>query len=426
MATPEASATSRDRFQGGAGPILHGRDRQALAALQFLIRSSHLGSADDLPSLVDGAATQLGAERSALYVVDYDQVALVPLAPTEATRQPLHLDGTLAGRCFRDVDTQVGSAEDGAVVWVPVVVGAERLGVLELEFPHAVPLDTDLLQVCEDIAGMVAGLLMTLSPSGDAIELARRRKPLTLPAELQWRLLPPLSFVSRRVSVAGNLVPSTEVAGDSFDYSINGDVAHVAIIDAMGHGIEATLLSAVAIGALRNGRRAGMPLAELVLTIDAQIASTLGPDKFVTGIFGELDLNSGVWTWTTCGHPPALLVRDGHVVKRLDAVIGAPLGLRLLAGQTPQVASERLQPGDRLLLYTDGVIEARDEAGRFFGIERFVDYVVKEEAAGIPAAEALRRLNQEILRYQFGEMQDDATTVMVEWLGDDAERTFPE
>lgn len=85
-----------------------------------------------------------------------------------------------------------------------------------------------------------------------------------MPAELQWRLLPPLSFVTPRVAVSAVLVPSAEVAGDSFDYAVNGDIAHVAVVDAMGHGLEATLLATVAIGGLRNARRAGLPLEETV------------------------------------------------------------------------------------------------------------------------------------------------------------------
>ena len=96
---------------------------------------------------------------------------------------------------------------------------------------------------------------MTRSLYGDAIERTRRRKNLSIPAEMQWRLLPPLTFVSSRFSVAGILAPAEDVAGDSFDYAANGDLAQIAIIDAMGHGLEAALLAAVTISTL------AMPLA---------------------------------------------------------------------------------------------------------------------------------------------------------------------
>jgi serine phosphatase RsbU (regulator of sigma subunit) len=119
----------------------------------------------------------------------------------------------------------------------------------------------------------------------------------------------------------------------------------------------------------------------------------------------------------TCGHPAALLIRDGKVVKELDSVIGVPLGLGLLDCD-PTVGAERLQPQDRLLLFTDGVIEARDSQGDFFGNERLVEFVARQAAASRPAAETLRRLNHAILDHQQGSLQDDATTVIIEWLSD--------
>lgn len=98
----------------------------------------------------------------------------------------------------------------------------------------------------------------------------------------------------------------------------------------------------------------------------------------------------------TCGHPPALLLRRGQVVKALDIVVSAPLGLGMLTDDLP-IGQERLQPGDRLVLYTDGVVEARDAAGDFFGMQRLVEFVTKQAASGRPVAETLRRLNHSIL-----------------------------
>lgn len=138
---------------------------------------------------------------------------------------------------------------------------------------------------------------------------------------------------------------------------------------------------------------------------------------------GELDLTGGWWRWSTCGHAPTLLVRSGRVVKQLDAVTDPPLGLGLL--DQPQIGAERLQPGDRLLLHTDGVSEARNSAGEFFGTERLVEFTSRQAAAGRPAAETLRRLKQAVLDHQHGALQDDATTVMVVWLTDEPGRSTP-
>lgn len=393
-----------------------------LAALQSLLRASHLARADDLPAMVTDAGTHLGATRSVLYVIDYDQVLLVPLTAAPGAVAPLLVDGTVGGRAFRDV-VQHASAGEPSTVWTPIINGTDRLGVLEMTFATTEPGD-GLLASCRDVGALVAELLLTRSLYGDFVELARRRENLSIPAELQWRLLPPLTFVSPRVAVAGVVAPTTEVAGDSLDYAVNGDVAHVAVLDAMGHGLEATLLSTVAIGTLRNARRRGLGLPAVVRLIEREIADQFGPDKFVTAIVAEFDILTGVWRWITCGHPPALIVRGGRVVRVLDSAVTAPLGLGLLE-DTPPVGEERLEPGDRLLLYTDGVVEARNATGEFFGTERLVHFVTREAAAGRPVAETLRRLNHAILAHQDGKLQDDATTVMVEWLTDASDRETP-
>jgi serine phosphatase RsbU (regulator of sigma subunit) len=247
---------------------------------------------------------------------------------------------------------------------------------------------------------------------------------MTIPAEIQWTQLPPLTFVSARVAIAGVLAPTAEVAGDSFDYALNGDTAQVAILDAMGHGMEATLMSAVAVAALRNSRRGGADLADTVRVMDDEIAKQFGADKFVTAIVGELDLATGWWRWVNCGHPPALLVRNGQVVKVLSEVAALPLGLGLL-GDEPAVGEERLQPADRIVLYTDGVVEARDAYGDFFGVDRLVDFVGRHASAGRPVAETLRRLNHAVLGYQAGVLQDDATTVLIEWRPAQPEASIP-
>jgi serine phosphatase RsbU (regulator of sigma subunit) len=327
----------------------------------------------------------------------------------------------MAGRCFTEVTVVGGVANSnstpGFSVWAPVLDGTDRLGVLELVFDEAVELDDDLVTDVALLASLVAELIMSRTLIGDYVERQRRRLPMLLEAELQWNLLPPLTFASPQVSIAGVLAPTNEVAGDSFDYAVNGDIAHLCIVDAMGHGLDATLMSAVAIGALRNARRSGLDLVDTTRSMNKHVSAQFGESKFVTAIVGELDTRHGVWRWVNAGHPAALVVRGGRVVKALDSCINPPLGLQ---PDSPDVGEERLERGDRLVLYTDGVIEARDANGEFFGITRLVDLISREAAAGRPAAETLRRLNLAILGHQAGMLQDDATTLMVEWSNKDA------
>lgn len=403
---------------------MHQHDERALDALRTLLRASHLSGPSDLPEMVDRVAGILGGDEARLLLVDYDQVWLVPITgalPEVDHGDAILIDGTVPGLVFSDIRQHASVAGDVTTLWSPVLNGTERLGVLSLRLPPGQEAGPELRQDVLDVAALLAEIVLTRAQYGDAVERTRRRGDLSVAAELQWGLLPPLTFVSRDVSIAGVLSPATEVAGDSFDYAANGETMHVSLLDAMGHGLEATLLAAVAMSVLRNARRSGRGLTETVLAMDTAIAAQFGPDKFLTGIVGELRVSTGRWSWVTCGHPPALLLRGGQIVKQLDSVVGVPIGLGMFEG-LPTVSHERLQPGDRLILHTDGVTEARNEQGQFFGDERLRGFLTREAADNRPVAETLRRLNHAVLRHQHGRLQDDATTVILEWRGPEAQR----
>jgi serine phosphatase RsbU (regulator of sigma subunit) len=107
-----------------------------------------------------------------------------------------------------------------------------------------------------------------------------------------------------------------------------------------------------------------------------------------------------------------LLLRDGRVVKELTGGRRVPFGLES-TGLT--VAEESLEPGDWLALYTDGITEARNAAGDWFGEERLGDFLTREIAAGQPPPETVRRLTQAVLKHQGGLLQDDATILLARW-----------
>jgi len=209
------------------------------------------------------------------------------------------------------------------------------------------------------------------------------------------------------------LEPAYEVGGDLVDYSLGSDVAHLAIFDAMGHGLGASVLSAVAVGAYRNARRRLAGLEEMVQAIEDGLVAQFAHARLVTAIVARFELASGRFEWINLGHPAPLLLRDGRIVKTLDAPPDAPLGYGL--NPALHVHEETLQPGDRLVAYTDGVVEARGPDGEQFGVERLGQFVVRAASAGEPPPETMRRLSQAVLAHQHGNLQDDATQVMLEW-----------
>jgi serine phosphatase RsbU (regulator of sigma subunit) len=165
---------------------------------------------------------------------------------------------------------------------------------------------------------------------------------------------------------------------------------------------------------------------------DDAIARQFGRDRFVTALLCDLNLATGLLSWIPCGHPPPLLIRDNRTVRELARTPRPPLGLAHLDAAWPgtlyrpgvaaPVATERLEPGDRVLLYTDGVTEGRAADGTPFGIERLADFIIRHSSAGLPPPETMRRLNRAILDYQHGRLRDDATAVLVEWQPDRPDR----
>ncbi|WP_236653640.1 PP2C family protein-serine/threonine phosphatase [Streptacidiphilus melanogenes] len=211
------------------------------------------------------------------------------------------------------------------------------------------------------------------------------------------------------------LEPAYEVGGDAFDHSLASRRLHLTLLDAMGHDLASGGCSAVALAACRSTRRAGGGLPDIADQIDGTLARWI-PDRLLTCVIADLDTVTGRLDWINCGHPTPLLIRDRHIVTgALERPPHLPLGLAGHGAAPPRVHTAHLQPGDRVLLFTDGVTEARSATGELFGEDRLADTVVRTMADGLPAPEALRRLTQQILSHQDQRLRDDATILLAEW-----------
>jgi hypothetical protein len=391
--------------------------------LAGLMAASRLSAPDRVVAMLAEHATALGVDRLTVYLVEPEQYELVPVpVPDAEQRTPLSIEATIAGRCFRILEQQ--EAAEGREVWVPLLDGLERLGVLHLEFPSVEARVAD--ELLHRFAALAAEIVMVKNTYGDLFTVTRRRQQMSLAGEIAWNLMPPLTFGTQEVVVSCMLAPAYSVGGDSFDYAVDGRTARLAIFDAMGHGLKAGLMATVAVAAYRRARRSGRSLTETVAAVDADLAGTLDGDQFVTGLLLELDLVDGTLVWYSAVHPPPLLLRGTRVVKTLVAEPGLPLGVAAGLGGIGVVGRESLEPGDRVLMYSDGVVEARSGDGTFFGVDHLGDLVSREAAAEQPAPETMRRLMHAILDHQSGELQDDATTVLIEWKAAGQERVLPD
>jgi serine phosphatase RsbU (regulator of sigma subunit) len=383
------------------------------AALRQLIRQGYRARPEDLPDMVMRAGGLLGVSALVIYVVDHRQRELLPLAgETAPERKTVSVDGTVAGRAYSTLAPVVA---DG-VVWVPLLDGSERMGVLEVVTTG--PPGDEALADYVDVAALVGELVVTCGLYSDTIERHRRTEPMQLAAEMLRAQLPPLTFATHRTVIAGILEPCYDVGGDAFDYAVNGDTAHLALFDATGHGsaggMRAVVLASIALAAYRNARRGDLDLTATYHYLDEAIRAH---DRagLITAVLAELDQNTGILKVISAGHPSGIVLREGRVVTVLPTPTALPVALG--DRRPPIVIQESLQPGDRVLLYTDGIIEARDKDGTPFGIDRLVEFASRALADDLPEAETARRLVHAILAHQQDCLQDDATVLLLHWRG---------
>jgi serine phosphatase RsbU (regulator of sigma subunit) len=362
----------------------------------------------DLHRVLAAACAPVPAWDPVIYLVDFAPQVLFPLAAGVAEEE---VATTIAGRAFA-AGQPVSSQRDGSVrVWVPVVEQTTRTGVLAVTVPDA----SEAVLAQAELLGVVAGLAVAAAARvSDIPHLRRRGRVMSLPAGMQWDLLPPLSARTAGALIAGVLEPAYDIAGDAFDYAVNGPDLHFAIIDGMGHGIGSTLLTGLAVGAYRHARRDGAPVAGIHAAIDAALAGYYDDLSFATGIVGRLAAGSGRLEWSCAGHPRPLLLRGRNVVAELSCDPTLPFGL---GDGAPEPGIEQLEPDDVVLLYTDGVVEARTPDGELFGLDRLADLLEREAASGRSAEEVLRRLVLAVLEHQAGGLRDDATLLLVQWTG---------
>ncbi|GAC1443032.1 MAG: PP2C family protein-serine/threonine phosphatase [Mycobacteriales bacterium] len=394
-------------------------------ALQSLADEAVLAAPYELARLIDRCARRLGARSAVAYLTDMQQQVLIPFVSRtgpgdDSQLSELSVDATLAGRAFQTFELHVQDAGvEGSRVWLPLLLGTDRLGVLGVVLDDAAALDQDdgkLAAMLGRLASTSASLLASKSAYGDTLVRLRRRAEMGLAAEMQFLLLPPLTFASRPVTVAAALEPCYYVAGDTIDYAVDAGRTRVAMFDGMGHGLQSAQCAVLTIAAYRNARRCGRTLTETMEAIDATLFEGLGGEVFSTAVLLELDTDTGLLQWANAGHPEPLLLRGGKLIKSFQVEPRSPLGLGYLGGNdAPAIGHEQLEPGDRILLFTDGVVEARSPDGDFFGVDRLADLVVRHLAGGLSAPETIRRVVRELLEHQQDQLSDDASLLLLEW-----------
>jgi len=393
-----------------------GDDRStALDLTQLLEAVEGAPPVDAADVLARRLAEALGATEVSFLIADFSGNALVRLehaGADDATRtrgretaERVAIAGTPQGRALTGQRVEVDSGADGARVYAPVTNRGEAIGVLELALPG-----TPDAQTIADLARAAHALAYVIIANGRFTDLyawGQRSVPLSLAAEIQHRLLPAAyTCEAGQCTLSAWLEPAGDVGGDTFDFILDRDLLHLSMTDAMGHDVESAILATVLVGSLRNARRAGATLVQQARTGSAALFDYIGDGSFVTGQLVRIDLRTETATVVNAGHPLPLRMRGG-AVEEIALEADPPFGT--VAGHAYRTQALAFEPGDRVLFFTDGIL---DDAPGAVDIEAHL-----LATAHLHPREAVQELVRTVRVAAGGPLRDDATAMCVDWHG---------
>lgn len=365
--------------------------------------------------MADGLATLTGATEVQFLITNVTHRAMVRFAGSHANAARVQqedgqipvvpLTGSEYEQVLRRQEVVRTPERDGERIMVPVTESGDALGVIDLRLPRRA--DGRVFADIASVAEALARVVVASRRHSDLMDWAQDTSPFSLAAEIQRRLLPgSYTCETDRFTVAGWLEPANAVGGDTFDYSLDRDTLHLSVTDAVGNDVNAALLASVLLGSLRNSRRRGAALGHQARTANDALAAHAHVGQFVTGQLARLDLHTGAVTMVNAGHPLPLRVRDGRV-EEVPLEIDMPFGL--YAGRDFRVQGFDLEPGDRLVLLTDGMLERNAE-------DLDLPAMLRREA-GVHPRELVYELAETVLRSTGGALEDDATVLCLDWRG---------
>jgi sigma-B regulation protein RsbU (phosphoserine phosphatase) len=329
----------------------------------------------------------VGARRGAILVHDrvtdtLQAVAAIGVSPIDTTPIASGDTSSVSATVFKsrrpmlvEVGEMVCPAEtsyrDGAMLSVPIIWtspgGGEPLGVVNLSGRRGgQPFTAGDQKLVAAIASQIANAIQNSRLVRASLNQQRLVQEMELAHDLQMRLLPDGSAVAADATVAARVVPAESVGGDFYNlFPLPGDRTGVMVGDVSGHGYRAALIMALAMSASAIHAQATADPGEMLDSLRASLQEELlTTEMFISAFYGVLDRNSGTIRYANTGHPHAFVVRGTGHVERLPA-LDPPLGM---SEAFPGVSTINWQPGsDLLVLFTDGVSDARNKGGGRLG-----------------------------------------------------------
>lgn len=307
----------------------------------------------------------------------------------------------------------VAAAHIRSAMCVPIVRSGRVLGVVQVDtLEQARAFTREDLDLLTAIAAMAALAIENAKLYQEAAERERLRYELALASAIQSRLLPKTQPASADLDVFGTMVPAKELGGDYFDFieEASGNL-HVFVGDVSGKGVGAGLIMAIARSYFRPLTRVLESPRKILAEVNRLLYADTNREIFMSAVYLRWDGAQKKLVYGGAGQEHLLLVRAKTGAVEAIPAGGVALALVEEADEFLEDKELPLAPGDAVILYTDGVTEAREPSGAFYGLERLLA-LVREIGAGPSAKEIVERVVAAVKAFQgTGEQHDDVTVV---------------
>ncbi len=274
--------------------------------------------------------------------------------------------------------------------------GVENIDRGGLEFAPMIKTHDEIQDLAEAFSHMVQNL----------------RSEEKMAAKIQNRLLPQKKLQTPGVQIQARQFSARVVGGDWFDYYQHKDEIRLLIADASGKGMPGALLATVGMSAIRAEPKFSSTIDQVLVSANETVTHRFGGSDFITLFSAQLSLDDNLLSYINCGHePPILYKAKDQTWALLDCPSGLPLGISVNLFQ-PQLQTIALDPGDKILLYTDGLHSVRNKERDFLGMSAITDWLNEQKELGIETL--MDKLLDRVIAYNHGPISDDVTVLGLE------------
>jgi len=291
----------------------------------------------------------------------------------------------------------------------PIISNERVIGVFDLESDQLNEYDEDDLSVLGLLASHVAIIIEKVRLHEQMVEKKRMEAQLEIARQVQLELLPDHDPETVNFEISAYVFPTEEVSGDYYDWvRIFDDQIGIVVADAVGKGIPAALLMAFLRASLRAGIQVGYAPHIAMSKVSNLLWDSVEEHQFITAIYGILDETNRTFVFSNAGHNPPLLIKpDGEY--RYVEYGDTPLGMFYDARYHQHFI--RFEEGQTMVIYTDGITEAANEAGEEYGTERLAKRVL--EGLHLPAKKLIDHIRKDVADFTERKFLDDDGTLFI-------------